>query len=89
MSKVNTQVAVGFPKENVSPAEKAEKKWGLQCAQALRYNYEAYGPALFHNKADVYQELIAFAFGQQPEDLSKPSLGINPQNQEQSFIGGI
>ncbi len=87
------QRAVAFPPENIEPKKKQEgadgKEWHLQCARAIWYFNANYAPRMFYNDRDVYDELVQFAFGAQSEDLSKPALGINPDNSKHSHIGGI
>lgn len=87
------QKAVAFPPENIDPKKKQEgsdgKEWHLQCARAMWYFNANYAPKMFYNDRDNYEELIEFSFGDQSEGLSKPSLGINPENAKHSHIGGI
>ena len=89
MAEANTKIAVAFPPDNVAPAKKLEKQWGLQTAKAIWYHNSAYGPGLFYNRRDDYRDFIEFAMNKQSDDLVKPSVGVNPQSQEHSFIGGI
>ncbi len=87
------QKAVAFPPENIEPKKKQEgvdgKNWHLQAAKAIWYFNGAYSPNMFYNDREVYEELIQFAFGQQSEDITKPSLKVNPDESTQSFVGGI
>lgn len=87
------QKAVSFPPENIDPKKKQTgidgKNWHLQCAKAIWYFNGNYAPKMFYNDRDNYDELIQFAFGDQSEELVKPALGINPENQSHSHLGGI
>lgn len=87
------QKAVAFPPDNIDPKKKQEGKdgeaWHLQCAKAIWYFNGTYAPKMFYNDRDNYDELIQFAFGDQSEELVKPALGINPENQASSHLGGI
>lgn len=89
MITANQKIAVAFPPENVSPEKKSKPDWGLQAAKAIWYANDAYGPNMFYKARDTYRELIEFAFGQQDENRVKPAVGITPENQTQSFVGGI
>lgn len=89
--------AVAFPPENIDPKKKqgaegfeAEgKEWHLQCARAIWYFNATHAPKMFYNDREEYEELIQFAFGDQSEELTKPALGINPENAQHSHLGGI
>lgn len=78
-----------FPDHNVSPEKKAKKEWGLASAKAILYANQAYAPTLFYSDRESYETFIKYAFGLNDEDKAKPKLGINPQNQQKSFLGGI
>lgn len=85
--------AVAFPPENIDPKKKQEgedgKQWHLQSARAIWYFNSNYAPKMFYNDRDAYEELIQFSFADQSEELTKPALGINPENSRHSHIGGI
>jgi hypothetical protein len=85
--------ATGFPEENIDPKKKQEgeegRLWHLQTAKAIWYFTHKYSPNLLYKNRSEEEELIQFAFGAQSEDLTKPALGINPENAAHSHIGGI
>lgn len=89
--------AVAFPPENIDPKRKQgapgfeldSKEWHLQCARAIWYFNATYAPKMFYNDRGTYKELIEFAFSDQSEELSKPALGVTPENAAHSHLSGI
>lgn len=85
----NNKRAYGPPPHDVEGSKKAQNKWGLQGAKWIWFQNDSFAPTLFYNDRDTYEKYIKYAFGEQSEENYKPALGLNPQNMQHSFLGGI
>lgn len=86
---MDNKTAFGPPPHDVEGSKKEQSKWGLQAAKWIWYQNGSVAPTLFYNDKDTYEKYIRYAFGEQSEENYKPALGINPDNMQNSFLGGI
>jgi RimJ/RimL family protein N-acetyltransferase len=86
---MNTAIGNSFPPHDVSPLEKSRDIWGVQGAKAIWYFNDNNSPVMFYNDRESHDTYLKYAFGEQDQEITKPALGINARNQEQSFLGGI